>query len=180
MKNFNFIFETPCIVSGQSTGILNLRGIWFLLPSDTMWTVSKRSGYTARCIQAIGGGPHRCVTRYSFNFCTDKRSQELLESQCPGATVVPLIVSTDKTLLTLFGGKMAYLVYMTIGNIPREIRRKPSRHAQMFMGYVPITKFEHIGNKASRHRMLANLFHSCMQILLGPVCYGCSGPPRIA
>jgi hypothetical protein len=101
MKSFNSIFETPCNVSARSTETLNLHRIWFLPLSNTTSTVSKRSRCTTTCIQVIGGGSHRCKTRYSFNFCTDKRSQDLLESQCPSATIIPLIVSTDKTLLTL-------------------------------------------------------------------------------
>ncbi|KAH9009002.1 hypothetical protein EDB83DRAFT_2509016 [Lactarius deliciosus] len=52
--------------------------------------------------------------------------QTSLESQQPGATVVPLILSSDKTQLTLFRGKAAYPVYLTIGNIPKATRRKPS------------------------------------------------------
>jgi hypothetical protein len=117
----------------------------------------------------------------SFNLCTDEWSQHSLELQQSGATVVPLIVSTDKTQLTVFGGKMAYPVYMTIGNIPKEIRRKPSRCGQMLIGYIPTTKLEHIGNKATRRRALTNLFHSCMQILLGPIAsYGETGLPLMS
>ena len=149
--------------------ILSLHKTWFLLPSDTMWTTSKRSKYTVTCIQVIGGGPYRCVNQNWFNFDADEQSQHSLESQQPGATVLPLIISTDKTQLTVFGGKMAYLVYMTIGNIPKEIHRKPSQCAQMLIGYIPTTKLESIGNKTACHRVLANLFHSCMQILLGPI-----------
>jgi len=134
-----------------------------------MWMTSKCSKYTATCIQVIGGGPYRCINQNWFNFDADEQSQRSLESQQPGVTVLPLIISTDKTQLTVFGGKMAYLVYMTIGNIPKEIHRKPSCCAQMLIGYIPTTKLESIGNKTACHRVLANLFHSCMQILLGPI-----------
>ena len=58
---------------------------------------------------------------------------------------------------------------MTIGNIPKEIRRKPSRCAQMLIGYIPITKFGGIPKKAARLRAQPNLFHACMKILLGPL-----------
>ncbi|KAH9169515.1 hypothetical protein EDB89DRAFT_2115055 [Lactarius sanguifluus] len=66
-------------------------------------------------------------------------------------------------------GKAAYLVYLTIGNIPKAVRRKPSRHAQLLIGYIPTTKLEGITNQAARCRALANLFHSCMRKLLAPV-----------
>ncbi|KAH9166783.1 hypothetical protein EDB89DRAFT_1910440 [Lactarius sanguifluus] len=84
--------------------------------------------------------------------------QTSLESRQPGATVVPLILSSDKTQLTLFRGKAAYPVYLTIGNIPKAVRRKPSRHAQLLIGYIPTTKLEGITNQAARRCALANLF----------------------
>jgi Plavaka transposase len=65
---------------------------------------------------------------------------------------------------------------MTIGNIPKDIRRKPTQRAQMLMGYIPTTKLKHIKNKAARRRALANLFHACMHKILSPIeSYGETG-----
>ncbi|KAF8486416.1 hypothetical protein DFH94DRAFT_613700, partial [Russula ochroleuca] len=106
----------------------------------------------------------------------------------PGATVIPLIVSSDKTQLTLFHGKTAYPIYMTIGNIPKDIWQKTygKRHmakdrwrktyAQLLIGYIPTTKLEGVTNKATRRCVLANLFHTCMHTVLGPISsYGETG-----
>src|SRR5882757_7229329 len=79
------------------------------------------------------------------------------------------MLSSYKTLLTLFRGKMAYPIYMTIGNIPKDIHRKPSRHAQILIGYIPVTSFLGLTNKAARRRTLANLFHACMKKVLAPI-----------
>ena len=49
------------------------------------------------------------------------RPQVELKKDHPGATIIPLVISTDKTQLTLFRNKSAYPVYLTIGNIPKEI-----------------------------------------------------------
>jgi Plavaka transposase len=95
--------------------------------------------------------------------------QEALEQDNPGATIVPIIISTDKTLLTQFRNKNAYPVYLTIGNIPKEIRRKPSCRAYVLLGYLPTTRLENEANKASRRRQLANLYHSCMSKILHPL-----------
>jgi Plavaka transposase len=74
-------------------------------------------------------------------------------------------------LLTLFCGKMAYPVYLTIGNIPKEICQKLSCHAQMLIGYLPTTKLEGIQSKAAQCCALVNLFHSCMKHVLGPISH---------
>ena len=116
----------------------------------------------------------RC--QISMRICTDKQRQTTLEAHRPGATVIPVIVSSDKTQLTLFRDKMAYPIYLTIGNIPKDIRRKPSHHAQILIGYIPTTKLGGMTNKAARRRALANLFHTCMQNVLGPIsAYGETG-----
>ncbi|KAI9442877.1 hypothetical protein BJY52DRAFT_1206753 [Lactarius psammicola] len=95
--------------------------------------------------------------------------QMSLEARNPGATVIPLIISTDKTQLTLFCGKAAYPIYLGIGNIPKDIHRKLSRYAQMLIGYIPTTKLVCFTNKTARRRALANLFHSCMGKVLDPI-----------
>jgi Plavaka transposase len=76
----------------------------------------------------------------------------------------------------MFRDKMAYPVYLTIGNIPKDIRRKPSHHAQILIGYIPTTKLSSITNKVGRRCALANLFHACMLNVLGPISsYGETG-----
>ena len=112
---------------------------------------------------------------------TDTLCQTILESRQPGATIVPLIVSSDKTLLMLFRGKTAYPIYMTIGNIPKDIRRKPSRQAQLLIGYIPTTKLEVNPNKTAHRRALANLFHACMHAVLGSISsYDETGVPMMS
>ena len=76
---------------------------------------------------------------------------------------------------------MAYPVYLTIGNIPKDIRRKPSRHAHILLGYIPTTKLVGIGNKAACCRALANLFHGCMRTVLDPIAHiGETGVPMMS
>ena len=87
----------------------------------------------------------------------------------PGATIIPIIISSDKTQLTLFRNKAAYPIYMTIGNIPKEIRKKPSSRAYILLGYLPTTRLENITNKTQRRRTIANLYHACVGRILSPL-----------
>ena len=51
-----------------------------------------------------------------------------------GAVVAPVILASDKTALTQFGGdKKAWPVYLTIGNISKEVRRRPSSHSTVLL-----------------------------------------------
>lgn len=87
----------------------------------------------------------------------------------PGSTVIPIIISSDKTQLTTFRNITAYPVYLTIGDLPKHVLRKPSRQAQVLLAYLPATKLDSITNKAARKRSLANLFHQCMGHVLHPL-----------
>ena len=83
--------------------------------------------------------------------------------------------------LTHFWDKMAYLIYLMIGNIPKAICCKPSCHAQMLIGYIPVTKLMGIDNQAAHCRALNNLFHICMHCVLGPINYhGKTGVPMMS
>ncbi|KAG1817029.1 hypothetical protein DFJ58DRAFT_720258 [Suillus subalutaceus] len=79
---------------------------------------------------------------------------QCLIKDCPGATIIPVIISSDKTQVTMFRNKSAY---------------PPSRHAHILLAYLPTTHLEHIVNKASRHCTVANLYHACMSRILAPL-----------
>ena len=95
--------------------------------------------------------------------------QEEVRRKLPGVTIIPVLLSSDKTRVVLFGNKSAYPVYMTIGNIPKEIRRKPSRRTHILVGYLPTTQLSHIPSTASRRRMVADLFHYCFSRITNPL-----------
>ncbi|KAI0709807.1 hypothetical protein C8Q76DRAFT_624659 [Earliella scabrosa] len=87
----------------------------------------------------------------------------------PDATIAPVILSSDKTMLSRFSGdKQAWPVYLTIGNISKSVRRQPSKHATVLLGYIPHTKLECF-TKERRALEGYRLFHECMRILLRPL-----------
>ncbi|KAJ7687527.1 hypothetical protein B0H17DRAFT_894228, partial [Mycena rosella] len=82
-----------------------------------------------------------------------------------GGALAPVIIATDKTQLTQFsGGKSAYPVYLTLGNIPKSLRRKPSQNACVLLGYLSVDEITRNGlSKQTKP------FHVFMHLILQPL-----------
>ena len=73
---------------------------------------------------------------------------------------------------------MAYPIYLTIGNIPKDICCKLSCYTQILISYILTTKLAGIRSKVSCSCAFANLFHRCMGTVLDPISYhGEAGVP---
>src|SRR4051794_39644573 len=88
-----------------------------------------------------------------------------------GATTIPIILATDKTELTSFTGKQTcYPVYMTIGNIPKHLRRQPSMRAWRLLAYLPTGKVDGtVFSTNTARKLRAQLFHKCMSLVCQPL-----------
>ncbi|KAG8730682.1 hypothetical protein FRC10_002416, partial [Ceratobasidium sp. 414] len=87
----------------------------------------------------------------------------------PDATILPVILASDVTHLTNFGGgKQAYPVYITLGNIPKAIRRQPNSYGTLLLGYLPAQKLECFTKKGKTHQK-ERLFHQCMTEIVKPL-----------
>ncbi|QRW09551.1 plasma membrane ATPase 4 [Ceratobasidium sp. AG-Ba] len=85
-------------------------------------------------------------------------------------TIIPVIISSDETKLTNFSGdKKAHPVYITIGNLPKRLRRRTSKRANVLLGYLPVPKLNCESNKEERRIQRRHLFHQCMRALLKPL-----------
>ncbi|KAL5512790.1 hypothetical protein ACEPAG_3056 [Sanghuangporus baumii] len=139
---------------------------------------------TMECIRALLGAPefaNELILQPERHFADDEEriqvyhdmhtgewwwaAQRAIERQEPGGTVIPVIISLDKTQITLFRTKTAYPVYLTVANIPKDIRKKPSRQAQVLLAYLPTSRLQHVSSSAARRRMLQNLVHACMRFI---------------
>jgi len=101
-----------------------------------------------RCILVTGGGQFRYVIYDPIELLLIWL-KESLEIRQPRATIIPIIISSDKTQLMLFHDVMAYPVYMTIGNILKNICCKPLRLAHILIAYISISKLLTMTNKSA-------------------------------
>lgn len=86
-----------------------------------------------------------------------------------GGTLVPIIIATDKTQLSNFSGdKAAYPVYLSLGNIPKHIRRQPSQRGTVLLGYLPVPALA-CCSEEKRAMRTYQVFHACMRKLLEPL-----------
>jgi hypothetical protein len=98
------------------------------------------------------------------------RQRTLDEKNGPGGVAAKLMVSSDKTTLTMFrGNKQAWPVYLTIGNIMKSHRRKASSHATVLIGYLPVADLKFIKDEDKRRMAHYDLFHSCMRKVFAPL-----------
>lgn len=80
-----------------------------------------------------------------------------------------MILSSDKTQLTRFSGdKQAWPVYIAAGNNSKDIRRKPSKRANILVGYIPVSKLDCF-SPARRSIEGYQLFHESMRTILKPL-----------
>ncbi|KAG9121968.1 hypothetical protein FRC07_001838, partial [Ceratobasidium sp. 392] len=101
-------------------------------------------------------------------------TQEEIDKADPNATVISLIISSDETKVTTFSGdKKAHPVYLTIGNLPKHLRRRISKRANILIGYLPVPKLDCISGKEKRRITRRKLFHHCMKTILQPLEDAC-------
>lgn len=85
----------------------------------------------------------------------------------PGATLVPVIPATDKTIMTKLGGdRVVWPVYLQIGNHSRRLRREQQVPSTILFGLLPISK---VVSKSMDNEMAASvksdLYHYCMRLI---------------
>ena len=83
--------------------------------------------------------------------------------------VALVILSSDKTALSVFSGdKKAWPIYLTIGNISKDVRRRVSAHTMILIGYLPVSKLECFQKKTQSVGGY-HLYHYAMSLLMHPL-----------
>lgn len=84
-----------------------------------------------------------------------------------GATIIPILFGVDETRVNVLGRMSCWPLYLSIGNLPKAIRRNYSSKSYVLVGYLPI--LEGSGkevNKPSYTEAKRVLYHHCMRIIL--------------
>ncbi|QRV93720.1 hypothetical protein RhiJN_21738 [Ceratobasidium sp. AG-Ba] len=80
------------------------------------------------------------------------------------ATLVPLIASWDRTIVSVMsGGQVVYPLYLTLGNIDKSVRRRLSTHATVLLAYLPVDKFTQVSNDLERSRLRRELTQRALE-----------------
>ncbi|KAG1718492.1 hypothetical protein EDB19DRAFT_1899235 [Suillus lakei] len=89
-----------------------------------------------------------------------------IQDQLPeGATIVPMVIASDKTPMTWHtGGLEMHPIFVTIGNIQSDVRMRATCHAWRCVAYMPIPKFVDI-HPDYQTILGRRLFHKCMDII---------------
>ncbi|QRV97644.1 Zn-finger protein [Ceratobasidium sp. AG-Ba] len=85
-------------------------------------------------------------------------------------TVVPLIVASDETRLTKSpNGPKAHPVYLSIGNISKAVQSKPTKHAMLLLGYLPVDPYNDVPDDFTRQRYYGKLLHRSLAKIFEPL-----------
>ena len=85
------------------------------------------------------------------------------QKQLPrGATIIPLLLGTDKTLLTmLHGDQSVWPIYLTIGNLDAATRRSQLKPSTVLLGFIPILE-----KKKGSFELRSAIWHGAMERVL--------------
>ncbi|KAG2339093.1 hypothetical protein BDR05DRAFT_977833 [Suillus weaverae] len=88
--------------------------------------------------------PVECIKELIGNPLFKSRHLPSHQKELPeGATIAPIILASDKTMLSQFqGDKSAWPVYLSISSIAKEKQHQTSTCATVLIGYLPATKLD--------------------------------------
>lgn len=117
------------------------------------------SGNTAWSMQVSSNFPLISVSDIDIN-----------QDQLPdGATILGVILSSDKTNLTsMTGGRVAHPLLISLANLVMDFRAKATNHAFQLLALLPVPKFIHKDRK-TRGVLENRLIHECLDFILKPL-----------
>ncbi|KAG8712843.1 hypothetical protein FRC09_019399 [Ceratobasidium sp. 395] len=85
-------------------------------------------------------------------------------------TVVPLIIASDETTLTNNPqGPKGHPVYLSLGNISKAVRRRPTKRAMVVIGYLPVDSYDDVLDDETRREYRNELLHRSLEKIFEPL-----------
>ncbi|KAF5329324.1 hypothetical protein D9619_008912 [Psilocybe cf. subviscida] len=92
-----------------------------------------------------------------------------LDELPPGATLLGVILSSDKTQISrMTGNRVAHPLLISLANLNMDFRNKSSNNAFLLLALLPIPKFNH-RVKRMQTLLADRLFHECLDFILRPL-----------
>ncbi|KAI5990601.1 hypothetical protein EDD15DRAFT_2170126 [Pisolithus albus] len=97
------------------------------------------------------------------------RAWSMQEALPPGATLLGVVLSSDKTNISVMSGnRMAHPLLISLANIDACLRSKSSAHAYILLALLPIAKFTH-GTTHIHSLLQDRLVHQALNVVLPPL-----------
>lgn len=144
----DFIQFTPFRVFESATKAMRIYSEW--LSGNTAWSMQ--------------------VSSNSLDFVLVDIDINHWQDQLPdGATILGVILSSDKTSLTsMTGGRVAHPLLISLANLVMDFRGKATNHAFQLLALLPVPKFIHEDRK-TRGVLEYRLIHECLDFILKPL-----------
>lgn len=122
-------------------------------------------------------GKRRYKDFFSANWVWDQSEILSANSQNEGATLVPIILGSDKTTVSVATGANEYYpLYMSVGNIHNSARRA-HKDGLVLVAFLPIVKGPREWAKDKDFLLFQRqIFHGCLERILASLCSGMETP----
>ncbi|PSR97569.1 hypothetical protein PHLCEN_2v4308 [Hermanssonia centrifuga] len=138
------IVQTGDLKNANRAALTETLEVWYRDPMDCIRELlgnplfAKTLAYALEQVYRDKGGTNRHINE----MWTADWWWNLQQEMSAGSTITPVILSSDKTRLSQFReDKSAWPIYLTIGNLSKEVRRSPTMHGTVLLGYLPVGKF---------------------------------------
>ncbi|KAI6004944.1 hypothetical protein EDD15DRAFT_2359872 [Pisolithus albus] len=106
--------------------------------------------------------------RIYTDWLTGDRAWELQDALPDGATLLGIVLSSDKTHITQVGNRQAHPLLISLANISADVCRKGSTKSYVLLALLPVPWFVH-PNKRLRGVLASRLLHQVISVIVKPL-----------
>ncbi|KIK13133.1 hypothetical protein PISMIDRAFT_18209 [Pisolithus microcarpus 441] len=106
--------------------------------------------------------------RIYTDWLTGDRAWELQDALPDGATLLGIVLSSDKMHITQVGNRQAHPLLISLANISADVCRKGSTNSYLLLALLPVPRFVH-PNKHLHGVLASRLLHQVISIVVKPL-----------